>query len=80
MKIKVLFFASARDLTGQNSLSLDFPEMTTANLVLYLSEQYPNFDIESNQIAIAVNQKYISSPVELQDGDEVAFLPPISGG
>ena len=83
MKIKVLFFASARELVGDSMTELDVDSpTTTAAVVDLLCERFPKLSLIRTTIAIAVNRIYtkLSEPVELKDGDEVAFLPPISGG
>lgn len=49
-------------------------------LVEALTKKFPYLDFEKNQISLAVNKEYITDDIELQDGDEVALLPPIAGG
>lgn len=79
--IKVLFFASAKEITGVSKTTVDLEVgQTTTDLVSKLSEMFPNLNVSRDQISLAVNKVYCKSAVELKDGDEVALLPPISGG
>ena len=79
MKVKVLFFASFREVVGHSSQTFELSEgETTSDLFAHISQIYPSLLLES--ISVVVNKKYISDPVILMDGDEVAFCPPISGG
>ena len=81
MEIKVLLFASFREIVGTTVLNLSVdPCCTTRNLFELLCEMHPQLKLGADQISVAVNKNYISVETELKDGDEVAFLPPISGG
>lgn len=81
MEVKVLFFASFREIVGSSSLQLTVAESSTTTTVFeQLCESYPQLKYGADQISVAVNKVYISEQVKLKDGDEVAFLPPISGG
>ena len=75
----MLFFASLREIVGSNSVELDlFDGATTATIFATLCGQYPL--LQQGSVAIAVNKSYITDTIKLKDGDEVALLPPISGG
>ena len=79
MRIKVLFFASLKELIGISSASIDLAEGgTTSTLFADLCIQYPS--LRQGSMAIAVNKAYVTEDIVLKDGDEVALLPPISGG
>jgi molybdopterin converting factor subunit 1 len=79
MKIKVLFFASFREIVGSSSVELDVADGATTTAVFAgLCDQYPQFRLGT--MAMAVNKAYISDEVRLKEGDELALLPPISGG
>ena len=81
MKIRVLFFASFREIVGSASLSLTVDEKcTTQSLFELLCEMHPQLRLGADQVSVAVNKNYVSAASPLNDGDEVAFLPPISGG
>ncbi|MEZ5536240.1 MAG: molybdopterin converting factor subunit 1 [Thiolinea sp.] len=75
--IKVLFFASLRERTGQNSLQLDWQEgLTTAQLW----QQTTNDTQMPENVLVARNQEYCDAGTPVQDGDEIAFFPPVTGG
>lgn len=79
MKITVRCFASVRELFGQDVLEREVPAGTTLEgLKNLLAEEAP--DLLRLPLAQAVNLQYAKPERELQDGDEVAFIPPISGG
>jgi molybdopterin converting factor small subunit len=53
---------------------------STIDLLKLLCEKYPMLIYGADNVSIAVNKAYVREPTVLNDGDEVAFLPPISGG
>jgi MoaE-MoaD fusion protein len=81
MQIRALFFASYRDLAGAETLELELaPGATIADLLARLRERGGGFlRIPASPVA-ARNMSYAPLATPLEDGDEVAFLPPISGG
>ncbi len=81
MQIRVLFFGVLRDVAGQNSDLLDLPESAKVNdLLSHLQEQIPRLVDHLSCIAVSVNQEYARRESSLKSGDEVALLPPVSGG
>lgn len=79
MKITVRCFAVVRELLGDDSLEVEVAEGTTVEgLQALLAEGAP--DLARLPLAYAVNQDYAEATQPLADGDEVAFIPPISGG
>lgn len=83
MKIKVLFFASAREAAdGLTELTIDnVPEgSTTAFVRQHLAKAFHGLSELANTITLAVNEEYIQDEMTLCDGDTVALIPPISGG
>src|SRR6185312_5907914 len=81
MKVRVLFFGILKDLTGRSSDLLSLPDQASAADVIKHYEQRlsKNPGIFSS-IAISVNQEYAKPEMKLHSGDEVALLPPVSGG
>ncbi|GIV31512.1 MAG: molybdopterin converting factor small subunit [Saprospiraceae bacterium] len=80
MKLQLLAFGIARDITGQRFLELELPEGTTvARLREWLTEKHPRFNSLAS-LRFAVNNEYAEEERTLQDGDEVAIIPPVSGG
>ncbi len=81
MKITVRLFAVHRDIVGASELTLDLPEGTTmGQLWQQLGTQYPSLIPSTRSILYARNQEYADPAVVLEDGDEAAFIPPVSGG
>jgi molybdopterin synthase catalytic subunit len=81
VRIRVLFFGVLRDVTGLREDSIDLPDGGRAAGVFDLySARFPRLGEMSASIVLAVNQKFCAPSVPLSDGDELAFLPPVSGG
>ena len=81
MTVRVLLFARAKDLAGRPSVSLELPEgVTVADLRERLSAAYPRLAEFQARCAVAVGGELVSDGVTLAKGDEVALLPPVSGG
>ncbi len=81
MQVHVLFFGMLKDLTGRESESLNLPENATLEDVLnHYEEQIPRLKDFAASMAMSVNQEYSGLDTKLNPGDEVALLPPVSGG
>src|SRR5271166_5597200 len=81
MKIGVLFFGVLKDLVGRSGETVDLPEGSRVREVLfYYAREAPRFEAMVPSLAIAVNQEYSGADRALREGDEVALLPPVSGG
>ncbi len=79
MQITIRLFALYREAVGQGVLTWDVDEGTTvAELWQALRAAYP--DLPHIQPAAAINAEYVSPETVVHEGDEVAFLPPVSGG
>jgi molybdopterin synthase sulfur carrier subunit len=80
MKIKVLAFGIARDICGGRELELDVPEvLDTDGLKSFLERLYPGLSAIKTY-ALAINQTYAAARQTIQEGDEIAIIPPVSGG
>jgi molybdopterin converting factor subunit 1 len=81
MQVRVLFFGVLKDLAGRSSDLLSLPDHASAADVLihYQQRLSANKGI-FNSIAISVNQEYVRPEIKLKSGDEIALLPPVSGG
>lgn len=81
MRVRVLFFGQLRDITG---VSEEYAELSDGARVEDLFERYgrryPKLSEFRASIAASVNQEYANWRAALATGDEVAFLPPVSGG
>jgi len=81
MLIRILFFGMLKDLAGKASDSLDLPEGSTLDDVLrHYQTQVPRLKELLASVAVSVNQEYAGPERRLHAGDEVALLPPVSGG
>ena len=81
MKIKVLFFASCRDAVGRRSCDWEIAEgCRVADLQRELVAAYPQLAGMQQVLSIAVNAEYAGRHTALKAGDEVALIPPVSGG
>jgi sulfur-carrier protein len=81
MQVTIRYFAGHRDITGKAEERLDLaPGTTLGELWEQLVGRYPRLGGYSGRLLQAINQEFASSASELHDGDEVAFIPPVSGG
>ena len=81
MQVRVLFFGVLKDLAGKASDSINLPENATLGDVLRHYEQViPRLKDTAPSLAMSVNQEYAGPTTRLNPGDEVALLPPVSGG
>jgi len=80
MKIKIRFFASLRDITKQDSINLEIEPQSIASLLELLQNKFPEFNNYGNSIRVAINSEYSAENQQLSDNDEVALIPPTSGG
>lgn len=81
MQIRVLFFGVLKDLAERGSQLVDLPEPATlGDLLAYLQRELPRLNAYLSSSAISINQEYAQRGASLKQGDEVALLPPVSGG
>ena len=81
MKVRVKFFAILRERAGTAEVIQELSEgATVADLWRGLQQQFPKLDVPGIRLLYAVNQNYVGSNDTLRDGDEVVFIPPVSGG
>ncbi len=81
MKIKVLFFGLTHELTGLQEDHVELAEGGNLDHLRRLCEgRFPRLREFAGSLLLAVNQQVAESSSPLQDGDEVAFMPPVSGG
>jgi len=81
MLVTVRLFARLRELAGASEIAREVPEGATAHaLWTDLAREFPGFAGYERSISCAVNEEYAPLATVLQPGDDVAFLPPVSGG
>jgi molybdopterin converting factor subunit 1 len=81
MQVRVRFFASLRDVAGRAEQVLELPAGATPESAWQaLVAQRPELAPRRASLAAAVNRRYGKFDAPLADGDELAFLPPVSGG
>lgn len=80
MNITVRFFAIGRELVGASSIQIEAPENSTIHeILLILKAQYPVLS-SLPSFVMAINNAYADSSMLVHDGDELALIPPVSGG
>ena len=81
MRVTVRLFARLRDLAGTGELIRDVPEGADARQVWNdLVLEWPRLREYEKTMSVAVNAEYSRMTAQVHDGDEVAFMPPVSGG
>jgi molybdopterin synthase catalytic subunit/molybdopterin converting factor small subunit len=81
MEIRVLFFGLLKDLCGRSQDLFHAPSGANAGFIFdHYAALYPKLGEMAQSIVIARNQEFTTRAQELQDGDEIALLPPVSGG
>ena len=81
VRVRVLFFGALHDIVGLREDSIEVPVDTRVGAVFeHYAGRFPRLREMSQSIVPALNQQFSSVSAALSDGDEVAFLPPVSGG
>jgi molybdopterin converting factor subunit 1 len=81
MRVTVRLFARLRDLAGTGEMVRDVPAPATVRTVWQsLLSDLPGLSEYERTMSVAVNADYAKMNAPVNDGDEVAFLPPVSGG
>jgi molybdopterin converting factor subunit 1 len=79
--VTIRLFARLRDLVGAGELRRDVAEgATVASVWATLVREHPAIAPYAESMSCAVNAEYARMTTSVADGDEVAFLPPVSGG
>jgi molybdopterin synthase catalytic subunit len=81
VQVKVLFFGRLKDLVGAAEEQVELPAAASvADLAAHYRGRVAQWSEFQPSLAVAVNQEYAGEETRLKAGDEVAFLPPVSGG
>jgi molybdopterin synthase catalytic subunit len=81
MQVRLLFFASIKDIVGARQIDVEIPNGSTVGQLLgLLEEKYPRIAGYRSILLTSVNEEYAKPDTTIADGDEVAIFPPVSGG
>jgi molybdopterin converting factor subunit 1 len=81
MRVTVRLFARLRDIAGSAEMARDVPSGATIRTVWTgLAGEFPDLAAYERSLSSALNADYARMDEEVHDGDEIAFLPPVSGG
>ncbi|NUM80446.1 MoaD/ThiS family protein [bacterium] len=81
MKIRVRFFAMCRDLVQRDVLEMELPEPATGDdFWNRIVVQFPQLAPYQQLSRLAVNLEYVPNSIQIEDGDEISIIPPVSGG
>ena len=79
MKCKIKTFGIARDILGSKELTVEVNGNKVIDLRNDLAKKYPKLE-SLNSLFIAINQSYAEDEMEFNESDEIALIPPVSGG
>ncbi|MEO9891253.1 MoaD/ThiS family protein [Aurantibacter sp.] len=80
--MELLLFGIAKDIVGKSNIDLSQTSAlpnSVADIKVYLTKEYPDF-LKLSSFAVAVNSEYATDDIILKDDDEIAIIPPVSGG
>ena len=80
IKIKLKCFSQVKYALGTNEITFELENETSTDDLEKLVRKKAEGKLDDVTLSTAVNKKYISKNIELEDGDEVAFIPPVQGG
>lgn len=81
VRVTVLFFGRLKDVVGQSEQSLDLNDASTIEQLFALySQRIPELARYRSSVVASRNREFAAWDTPLHSGDEVAFLPPVSGG
>jgi molybdopterin converting factor subunit 1 len=79
MKVTIKAFGISRDILGGREVQFEMSGSSVSDLRQHLLARYPAL-INLNSLFIAVNQNYAEDTLQLNETDEIALIPPVSGG
>ena len=82
MRVKLLLFAGCREAVGTKELEIELPDAasTVGEAFEVILGRFPQLRGISKSVAIARNAEYVAGDAPIADGDELAIIPPVSGG
>jgi molybdopterin synthase sulfur carrier subunit len=78
--MRILLFAHLKDIVGQAEITLSMGKVDSDGLWRRLIETYPGLEPFRQSVRLAKNMDYVGQDVTFNDADEVALIPPVSGG
>lgn len=79
--MRVRLFAAFREASGQNEVAIELPDgSTVSDAMAQLRKSFPRLEPALGQAMLAVNHEYVGPDLQLNDGDELGLIPPVSGG
>jgi len=84
MTVRVRLFAALRDAVGCDSFEIPMPgRLDVGDVIGAIRARYgdaAHAAITAENVRVAINREFVDGPRFLRDGDEIAFMPPITGG
>ena len=80
MRITVLYFASLADKAQQGQQQLDLADNISLSELYTQLQQQHGFDLDTSKVRVAINDEFASWDDAINDGDTIAFIPPVAGG
>ena len=81
MQVRLLFFATLKDIVGAREMQLEVPAgVTIGDVLTHLEGNYPRIKDYRPVVLTAINEEYVDQNTHVHDGDELAIFPPVSGG
>jgi molybdopterin synthase sulfur carrier subunit len=81
VQVKVKFFAVCHEMFGRYEEKMELPESATVmDILKHLESEKPEFAAYYDLMQISVNWEYATKNTPIKDGDEVALIPPVTGG
>ncbi|MEM6281660.1 MAG: molybdopterin converting factor subunit 1, partial [Chloroflexota bacterium] len=82
MQIEILLFATLKEAAGKSRITLELPEDTSTigEVRAAFAQRFPEAKASVEHAIAALNEDYSENEDVVQDGDKVAFFPPVSGG
>jgi len=81
VQVRVLLFATYREVAGKKEMEVELPPgATLQDLLSQVGQTHPRLKAFEDSMLVAVNQEFVGLAATLKEGDEVALLPPVSGG
>ena len=80
IKVKIKCFSQVKYALEVDDLSLALPSGSTSSKLEEIIREMSKGKLDNISLRLAINQNYVNSEIELKDGDEVVFIPPVQGG